>query len=230
MDRDPWPATPEELIACQRRLAAASPEPWRPAAGSVRSAAACFVCFSRGRQGPGAAGDPGWAAAVLMVNGKIVNVIEVRGQAPAAYQPGLLALREGPLLEAGVRSLSDVPEVLMVDATGRDHPRRAGLALHLGARLSIPTVGVTARPLVAEGEWPSDVRGFTSPLRIGNEVVGYWVRTKPGTRPLAVHAAWRTDPETAVAVVLAVTGDWRTPEPLRQARQAARRARDHDMA
>lgn len=157
-------------------------------------------------------------------------MVVIRGQAPAAYKPGLLALREGPLLEAVIRSLSGTPDVLIVDATGRDHPRRAGLALHLGARLSIPTVGVTARPLMAEGEWPSGERGATSPLRIGDEVVGYWVRTKQGTRPLAVHAAWRTDPDTAVATVFAVTGTWRTPEPLRQARQAARRARSGDQA
>jgi deoxyribonuclease V len=126
--------------------------------------------------------------------------------------------------------LPHIPEVLIVDATGRDHPRRAGLALHLGARLSVPTIGVTMRPLVAEGTWPPDVRGATSPLRIGHEIVGYWVRTREGTRPLAVHAAWRTDPDAAVALVLAAGGDRRTPEPLRQARRAAREARSQDAA
>jgi deoxyribonuclease V len=114
--------------------------------------------------------------------------------------------------------------VLLVDATGRDHPRRAGLALQLGAVLGLPTVGVTHRPLLAEGEWPADARGARSPLGLGGKLVGYWLRTRVGTRPLAVHAAWRTDPEAAADVVLSVAHA-RTPEPLRRARRRAREAR-----
>jgi deoxyribonuclease V len=141
------------------------------------------------------------------------------------YLPALLALREGPLLEQAVRALPIVPEVLMVNATGRDHPRRAGLALHLGAVLGLPTVGVTTRPLVAEGPWPPDQRGATAPLWLGGEVVGCWVRTRTGARPVAVHAAWQTDPDHAVQVVLAATRRARTPEPLRRARTLARTRR-----
>ena len=118
-----------------------------------------------------------------------------------------------------------VPEVLGVNATGRDHPRRAGLALHLGAVLGLPTVGVTTRPLVAEGAWPPDQRGARTPLRVGGEVVGCWVRTQAGARPVAVHAAWQTDAHAAVQVVLAATGRARTPEPLRRARTLARSRR-----
>ncbi|MBI4277387.1 MAG: endonuclease V, partial [Armatimonadetes bacterium] len=84
---------------------------------------------------------------------------------------------------------------------------------------------VTDRPLVAHGPLPADRRGAASPLCIDGEVVAHWLRTKPGTRPRAVHAAWRTDPETAVAVIAALPGASRTPEPLRQARRAAREAR-----
>ncbi len=149
----------------------------------------------------------------------------IEGAAGAAYEAGLLALREGPLLEAAVRALADPPEVLLVNSTGRDHPRRAGLALHLGGVLDLPTVGLTHRTLLAVGEWPPDEGGASTPLLLEDELVGYWLRTKPETRPLAVHAAWRTDPETAVQVVLAATGRARTPEPLRLARQAARLAR-----
>lgn len=220
-----WPDTREVLIAAQEILAAAAPEPWRFAGGRPLSAAGCFVCFPRGSSGTGAAGDAGWAAAALVADGRLVAVAVVEGRARAAYEPGLLALREGPLLEAAVRGLPGAPDILIVNATGRDHPRRAGLALHLGAVLSLPTVGVTARPLVAVGDWPMDERGAAGPLRIGDEVVGSWLRTKRGARPLAVHAAWRTDPETALAVAAAVTGDARTPEPLRLARRAAREAR-----
>jgi deoxyribonuclease V len=129
------------------------------------------------------------------------------------------------LLERAMHGLTAFPDVLLVDATGRDHPRRCGLALHLGAVLGVPTVGVTHRPFGADGEWPADERGATTRLMLDGEHVGYWVRTKRGTRPLAAHAAWRTGPEAAVEVVLSATNRARSPEPLRRARAAARRLR-----
>lgn len=173
----------------------------------------------------GSGGDPGWAAAALLREGQVMAIVSVQGQAAAAYDPGHLALREGPLLEAAVRALPERPEVLLVNATGRDHPRRAGLALHLGARLDLPTVGVTNRLLQASGDWPEDRRGATRPFRLGTETVGAWLRSRANVRPLAVHAAWRTDVGTALAVVQACLGRARTPEPLRWARRAAREAR-----
>jgi deoxyribonuclease V len=149
----------------------------------------------------------------------------VTGAAGAPYEAGLLALREGPLLQAAVEALAVVPDVLLVDATGRDHPRRAGLALQLGAALALPSVGVTQRPLLAAGGRPLDTRGAHSTLSLEGEAVGAWVRTRRGARPVAVHAAWRTDIDAAVAVVMAATRRHRTPEPLRRARRKARTAR-----
>jgi deoxyribonuclease V len=212
-----WPGTREELIEEQLRLAALDPLPWRsrPAA----RIGAVFVCFARGGSGPSRAGDRAWAAACA---GR--ETVAVAGRSASPYEPGLLALREGALLEAAVGALAEPPDVLLVDATGRDHPRRAGLALHLGTVLDVPTVGVTHRPLMAEGAWPPDERGARSPLLLDDELVGYWLRTRPGTRPLAAHAAWRTDAEAAAGVVLAASR-LRTPEPLRQARRRAREAR-----
>jgi deoxyribonuclease V len=195
-----------------------APSPWHLRDG-VRIGG-CFVCFERGPSGPGRAGDRGWAAAA--VDG---DVASAEGAAGAAYEAGLLALREGRLLEAAVRALPEPPEVLLVNATGRDHPRRAGLALHLGAVLGLPTVGVTHRLLCAQGEWPADECEGEAPLLLEGERVGSWLRTRLGTRPLAVHAAWRTDAEAAVAVVRASLRGARTPEPLRLARRAARTAR-----
>jgi deoxyribonuclease V len=134
------------------------------------------------------------------------------------------ALSSEPVISRNGEALP-TKDVLLVDATGRDHPRRAGLALHLGAVLDLPTVGVTHRPLLADGSWPDDEPGARTPLVLEGGVVGYWVRTRPGTRPLAVHAAWRTEPETAVEVVLSALAGHRAPEPLRRARRAARAAR-----
>lgn len=219
-----WPDSADDLVVEQKAVARASPPPWSPP-GEPLAAGGCVVCFPRGRTGPGSAGDRCWAAAALLRAGLVVASAVVPGEAQAPYQPGLLALREGPALEAAVRALGPEPDVLLVDATGRDHPRRAGLAIHLGAVLDLPTVGVTHRLLVAEGAWPQDRRGATAPFRVAGELAGYWVRTRRGARPLAIHAAWRTNPETAVEVVLASVGRVRTPEPIRRARKLARTAR-----
>ena len=220
-----WPTTPEQLSLEQERLASAAEAAWAPSGGPF-SVGGCFVCFPRNRPGVGAEGDRGWAGAALLSPEGGVAKARALGTAGASYQAGLLALREGPLLEAAVRALPRPPEVLLVNATGRDHPRRAGLALHLGAVLDLPSVGVTHRPLLAAGEWPGQARGDRSALELDGDLVGYWLRTRSGKRPLAVHAAWRTDPRVAAEVVLAASsGRARTPEPLRQARRVARTAR-----
>ena len=219
-----WPVDAESLIEVQRELARAAPQPWRPAPGELRIGG-CWVCFPRGLNGRGRAGDVAWAAAVLMRGGVVLDREVRRGVAGAPYRPGLLAQRIGPLMDATVRALSTPPDVLLLDATAHDHPRAAGLALHLGAELGLPTVGITHRPLLAQGEWPEDRRGDTSPLWLGDTVVGCWMRTRPRVRPLVVHPGWRVDLATAVEVVARTTGQHRTPEPLRRARHLARSAR-----
>jgi deoxyribonuclease V len=211
----------EALVREQERLGRANPPPWRPFEGAA--VGGCFVCFPRGISGPGEPGDSAWAAAALVDEDAVVTVHA--GAAGAPYEAGLLALREGALLEAAVRALPRPPDVLLVNSTGRDHPRRAGLALQLGAILDLPTIGVTHRPLLATGAWPEDRRGATSPLEIGGETVGCWLGTRRGRRPLAVSPGWRIDLEAAVEVVLQASGRARTPEPLRLARRAARMAR-----
>lgn len=218
-----WPKTAADLIALQQALGRERPQPWQPEA--LPTVAGCFVCFRRGGTGTGEAGEPGWAAAALLRDRRMLGTAVVSGTAAAAYEAGLLALREGPLLEAAVFALSERPDVLLVNATGRDHPRRAGLALQLGAVLELPSVGVTHRPLIARGDWPVDETGAVSPLLFDGELVGYWLRTRRATRPLAIHAGWRTDPDGAVALVKSALGKARTPRPLRLARQLARGAR-----
>jgi deoxyribonuclease V len=218
-----WPQSRVELERVQRELAQSSPDPWRPARSLTIGG--CFVCFPRGPTGPGAAGDPAWAGAALFRQAQAVAIAKAEGRAGGPYEPGLLALREGPLLEAAVRGLPDRPDVLIVDATAADHPRGAGLALHLGVALDMPTIGVTHRPLLAQGPWPADRRGATSVVCLGGRTVGCWLRTRAGARPLVVHPGWRTELDAALEVVVRCTGPVRTPEPLRHARRAARKAR-----
>jgi deoxyribonuclease V len=231
-----WPTDTARFEALQLELAEAAAREGRwyapPLAGALEEGrllvGAVFVAFPTGAPGPGAAGQPVWAAAVVTTGGagsRAAGEAVVTGESGAPYVAGLLGLRCGRLMERAVRALPRPPDVLLVDATGRDHPRGAGLALHLGAALGLPSVGVTNRELVAAGDDPAPRRGDRAPLLLGGELVGYRVRTKAEARPLLAHAAWRTDAETASTLVLALAGRWRTPLPLRSARTLARSAR-----
>jgi deoxyribonuclease V len=220
-----WPSTAAELESLQRSLAAERPPLWSIPHAPI-AIAGCFVCFERGESPrAGLAGERVWAAAAVVREGTLVGTSTLTTEVSAPYVSGCLALREGALLDALVRALPVRPDVVLVDATGRDHPRRAGLALHLGAVIDLPTVGVTHRTLLAEGEPPGEQKGSESPLYLDFDVVGCWLRTKTASRPLAIHPGWRTDLGTAVAVVQIALGRARTPEPLRKARQVARTAR-----
>lgn len=224
-----WPPDAESLRDVQYELGRLVPELWRPPPGGLLIGG-CWVCFPRGLRGRGSAGDAAWAAAVVMRGGQVVAEQVRRGRAGAPYSPGLLALRLGPLMEEAVSALTTRPDVLLVDATARDHRRRGGLALHLGWELDLPTVGITHRPLLAHGDPPADTRGATSPLSVDDEVVACWMRTRAGVRPVVVHPGWRVDLDTAVEIVGGTTGLRRTPEPLRRARRLARVARQQDPA
>lgn len=224
MERIGWPDGAGELAALQQRLAAARPSPWEAKGSPVVGASA--VCFSRGAEPPDEAAQRGWAAASRKRPGSQASVVVVEGAGEAAYRPGLLALREGRLRHDALEALSALPDVLIVDATGRDHPRQAGLALHLGAVVGVPTVGATDRPLVATAAQPDEHRGATAPLWLAGEVVGHACRTRAGTRPVCVSAGWRTTPDVAAAVVIGAATRARTPQPLREARREVRAARD----
>lgn len=222
-----WAEDAEDLKQLQVELAARSlREPvWAPTAERALVVGGVFVASPRGQEGAGWVGEPAWAAAVVVESGVLVDASVVHGSFDAPYVAGLLALREGRLLAEAVNGLQHKLEVLIVNASGRDHPRRAGLALHLGAVCDLPTIGVTDRPLLASGLEPGLQRGATAELVLEDELVGYRLRTRAGARPVVVHAGWRVDPRTACQVVLEVTRRGRTPTPLREARRLARTAR-----
>jgi deoxyribonuclease V len=180
--------------------------------------------------GTGAKGDRLWAGAVALEVGARGTIAEalVRGEAGGPYLPGMLALREGSILESAVRALEVRLDVVLVNGTGRDHPRRAGIAVQLGAALDVATIGVTDRPFVASAAEPGPERGSAAPLLLGNEIVGFALRTRPGARPVFVHAGWRTDADVARGLVVLAGGRGRTPEPIRLARRLARESRARD--
>jgi len=206
-----------ELAARWRREPA-----WFPPTDRAPRVGGLFVASARGAEGIGSADEPAWVAAVVL---EVLESTVVHATFDAPYVAGLLAMREGRLLAEAVDALETEPDVLIVNASGRDHPRRAGLALHLGAACGLPTIGVTDRPLLASGPEPGPQRGDVAELVLEAEVVGYRLRTRGGARPVVVHAGWRVDAQTACAVVLQVSRRSRTPAPLREARRLARTAR-----
>jgi len=222
-----WPTSAEELQRLQLELGVRSRrEPaWHPPVDRALRVGGVFVASPRGGEGVGAPGDPAWVAAVVLERGAMVDSVVARGRFDAPYTAGLLALREGRLLAEALGQLDALPDVVIVNASGRDHPRRAGLALHLGAACGVPTIGVTDRPLLADGPQPGPEPGATAELRLDDELVAYRLRTAAGVRPVVVHAGWRVDAQTACAMVLQVSGTSRTPAPLREARRLARSAR-----
>ena len=114
-------------------------------------------------------------------------VVPRAGIRARSARPGLGRIREAAV--RALRPLRPLPDVVLLDATGRDQPRRAGLAQHLGAALELPGVGVSHRPLLAHGDWPVDEASAAGPLFLHGAVVGFWLRTRAGMRPIAVPAA-----------------------------------------
>jgi deoxyribonuclease V len=228
MEPTRWPTEPEALEHLQAELSGLESNLWTPP--DEPAVGGCFVCFARGGSGRGARGDLGWAAAVVMVGRSRLSSSVVAGESEAPYAVGLLAAREGPLLAAAIGSLPGPPDVLLVNATGLDHQRRAGLALHLGWATGLPTVGVTHRPLLATADDPPPSTGAASPMRIDGEQVGWLLRTRATALPVAVSPGWRTGLDTAREIVLAAAWQVRAPEPLRQARRLARTARSRETS
>jgi deoxyribonuclease V len=142
------------------------------------------------------------------------------------YVPGLLSFREAPAVLAACADLSVEPDVFLFDGQGYAHPRRLGLASHLGLFLDRPTIGCAKSRLIGEYEEPERVFGAHTPLVDRGEVVGAAVRTRPRHKPLFVSPGHKISVETAVAVALACCRDGAfLPEPTRLAHEIVTRER-----
>jgi deoxyribonuclease V len=156
------------------------------------------------------------------------RVVSVRVKFP--YIPGLLSFRESPPILEAWETLTVKPDVLLVDGHGRAHPRRFGIACHLGLLLNTPTVGVGKSILVGEYR-PQDLRmrrGSSVPLKEGSETIGLALRTREGVNPVFVSIGHRTNLTSAKKLVLQCASRYRLPEPIRLAHNlvnAARRGR-----
>jgi deoxyribonuclease V len=209
--RHPWDLTPAEARALQRTLAT-EVDATTPLPDAWRTAAAADVSFDRF--------SPTLHAAVVVVDRETGATLETAGvSAPAAfpYVPGLLSFREAPAVLAAFAKLRTVPDVVLCDGQGIAHPRRFGLACHLGLWLGIPTVGCAKSRLCGAHDEPGPRRGDRTPLVDRGEVIGTVLRTRDRVAPLYVSPGHRCDLESAVAVVLALVGRYRLPEPSRSA-------------
>jgi len=137
------------------------------------------------------------------------------------YIPGLLAFREGPAVLAALDRLRTWPDLLIFDAQGLAHPRRLGLASHLGVVLDWPSIGCAKSRLFGLAEQPGNDRGDWAPICDDGETIGAAVRTRPDVRPVYVSIGHRVDLLTAIDLVLGCTRGYRLPETTRYAHKVA---------
>ncbi|MEU6819911.1 deoxyribonuclease V [Streptomyces atriruber] len=167
------------------------------------------------------------AAAVVVLDAATLDVVEEAtavGTVTFPYVPGLLAFREIPTVLSALDGLRSDPGLVVCDGYGIAHPRRFGLASHLGVLTGLPTLGVAKNPFVFSYEDPAARRGSAAPLLDGTEEVGRALRTREGVKPVFVSAGHRVSLSNACAHVLRLTPRYRLPESTRRADALCRSA------
>ncbi|MFF7147571.1 endonuclease V [Streptomyces griseoaurantiacus] len=216
----PVPATVEEALAVQDALRGEvildEPGP-PPGTGRVTGV---DVAYDDAR-------DVVAAAAVVLDAATLEPLAEATavGEVAFPYVPGLLAFREIPAVLAALRALPCDPGLVVCDGYGRAHPRRFGLACHLGVLTGLPVLGVAKNPFTFTHEPPAAPRGSASPLLAEDgEEVGRALRTRAGVKPVFVSAGHRVGLDNACAHTLALTPRYRLPETTRGADRLCREA------
>jgi len=210
----PWDVTPREAIAIQEQLNAQVVRQDR--LGRVRTVAGVDVGFEQ----DGAV----TRAAVAVLSFPDLQTQEtaiVRQATRFPYIPGLLSFREVPAIMAALSELGSPPDLLLCDGQGLAHPRRLGLACHLGLLCDLPSIGVAKSRLTGRHQPVGEQRGERRPLVDADELIGVALRTRTGVKPVFVSIGHRVSLETAVDYVLACTPKYRLAEPIRQAHHLA---------
>lgn len=167
-------------------------------------------------------------ATVVVLDFPGLSPVEVQGfetELSFPYVPGLLAFREIPAVAGALEKVRAPVDAVIFDAQGLAHPRRMGLASHLGLFLDVPSVGCAKSRLVGTHEEPDQEKGSATDLVHRGEVIGRVVRTRSGVSPVYVSVGNRIDLQSAVDLVLACSPKYRLPETTRQAHNAANRLR-----
>lgn len=210
----PWPQTPAQAIALQRALAGRVMQV--DDVGSVRRVAGVDVGFPGG-------GQRARAAVAVLAFPDLRPVEQAVAELPVAfpYVPGLLSFRELPAVLAALAGLAQPPDLLLVDGQGLAHPRRFGIACHLGVLTGLPCIGVAKTRLVGVHEPVPDRRGAWVPLHDRGEVIGAVLRSRVGVKPIYVSVGHRLSLRRAVEWVMACTGRYRLPQTTRAAHALA---------
>ncbi len=220
VDLSAWPTTEEAALAEQQRLRPlVEPSGPAPAAGAL--IAGVDVAYDDERDVV--------AAAAVLLDLDTLSVVEEStavGRVPFPYIPGLLAFREIPAVVDALSRLTRRPSLVVCDGYGLAHPRRLGLASHLGVLTGLPTIGVAKTPFTFSATPPAAERGASSPLTdpATSEEVGRALRTRTGVKPVFVSVGHRIGLPEAVNTVLALTPKYRLPETTRLADSLCRRA------
>ncbi|MFF0965307.1 endonuclease V [Streptomyces sp. NPDC003703] len=214
-----WPTTEEQARARQdelrARLVLDEPGP-PPGTGHVTGVDVAYDDES----------DVVAAAAVVLDAATLRVVAEATavGRISFPYVPGLLAFREIPTVLAALGALDREPGLVVCDGYGLAHPRRFGLACHLGVLTGLPTIGVAKNPFTFTHDDPGSARGSAAPLLAGPDEVGRALRTRDGVKPVFVSVGHRVSLDNACAHTLALTPSYRLPETTRRADALCRRA------
>ncbi|CDI02263.1 Endonuclease V [Candidatus Competibacter denitrificans Run_A_D11] len=209
-----WNVTPAEAIALQQALRGRVILADR--LGTVRRVAGVDVGFEADGTVTRA------AVAVLAYPGlELLETTIARRPTEFPYVPGLLSFRELPAVLDALTQLCEPPDLLLCDGQGIAHPRRFGIASHLGLLMDVPSIGVGKTRLYGTGVEPAHQRGQWSPLRAHQEVIGAIVRTRSGVKPLYVSSGHRVSLETAIGYVMGCCTRYRLPETTRQAHRLA---------
>jgi deoxyribonuclease V len=209
-----WDLTPAAARALQERLAGQAE--LRDRLGAPALVAGIDVGFEED-------GRVTRAAVAVLGVADLLLVESALARRPTAfpYVPGLLSFREIPAVLDALAALACTPDLLLADGQGLAHPRRFGLACHLGWLVDTPTIGVAKSRLLGDFSPPPDQRGAWAPLLDRGEVVGAAVRTRRGVKPVFVSPGHRLDVASAVRLTLACTDRYRLPEPSRAAHRLA---------
>jgi len=212
----PWKVSPAEAIQIQQTLAHRVRE--EPLSTSVETIGGVDVSIS---------GDTA-TAAVVVLSFPALEVLDYQlhhASVPFPYIPGLLSFREVPVICPALERLQVIPDVLMTDSQGKAHPRRFGLAAHLGILLDWPTFGVAKSRLIGSYQMPEVEKGNWTYLYDGEEIIGAVVRTRTGVKPVFVSVGHRITLPEAVSLTLHTTTRYRLPEPVRLAHHLSKRGR-----